>query len=181
MLEGKTVNLRVMEREDLELGIEWANNPEYFGEYQPFSQQSRTKLEKQYDKLTSEQKWFFIEKKDGTKIGSISYGPAGGALEIGYNIVSGERGKNYCTEAVEILIDFLFLSKEIVRIQAHIDLRNIASQRILERNGFKNEGAIRKFMFVRGEWRDMYLFSILREEWKEPKILKKQLKKCSLQ
>jgi len=27
--------------------------------------------------------------------------------------------------------------------------------------------------FMRGEWRDAYLYSVLREEWKEPKILTK--------
>jgi len=38
---------------------------------------------------------------------------------------------------------------------------------------FKKEGTVRKSFFMRGEWRDAYLYSILREEWKEPKILTK--------
>jgi RimJ/RimL family protein N-acetyltransferase len=33
------------------------------------------------------------------------------------------------------------------------------------------EGTLRKSFFMRGEWRDSYIYSILREEWKEPKIL----------
>lgn len=173
MLEGKSVNLRIVEKEDLALGVEWINNPEYFGEYQPLSQQSRSELEKQYDKLGPEEKWLFIEKKDGTKIGTISYGPVGKAFDIGYNIVVAERKKNYGTEAVGIIVDFLFLSKETVRVQAQIDPRNMASQKVLESNGFKKEGTIRKSMFIRGEWRDMILYSILREEWKEPKIVTK--------
>jgi ribosomal-protein-alanine N-acetyltransferase len=49
----------------------------------------------------------------------------------------------------------------------------VASQKVLEKNGFKKEGTIRKEEFVRGEWRDKYLYSILREEWKEPRILTK--------
>jgi RimJ/RimL family protein N-acetyltransferase len=69
------------------------------------------------------------------------------------------------------MLDYLFLSKNIVRIQARTDLRNVASQKILEKAGFKKEGVVRKSSFVRGEWRDRYLYSILREEWKEPKIL----------
>lgn len=165
------MNLRVVEKEDLALGIEWINNPEYFGEYQPLSQQSRTELEKQYDKLAPEEKWFFIEKKDGTKIGTISYGPVGAAFEIGYNILTRERSKNYGTEAVGIIVDFLFLSKETTRIQAHVDTRNIASQKVLEKNGFKKEGTVRKFMFIRGEYRDAYVYSVLREEWKNPRTL----------
>lgn len=84
-----------------------------------------------------------------------------------------ERRKGYCTEAVEIMVDYLFLSKDMVRIQAHTDVRNIVSQKVLEHAGFRREGTIRKSSFVRGEWRDMFLYSILREEWKEPRILEK--------
>jgi RimJ/RimL family protein N-acetyltransferase len=32
---------------------------------------------------------------------------------------------------------------------------------------------VRKRIFVRGEWKDEFLYSILREEWKEPRILPK--------
>ena len=71
------------------------------------------------------------------------------------------------------MVDYLFLSKEIVRIQAHTDVRNVASQKVLEKAGFKKEGTVRKFSFIRGEWRDGLLYSLLREEWKEPKILTK--------
>ena len=77
------------------------------------------------------------------------------------------------SEAVKIIVDYIFLSKDTVRIQAHTDVRNIASQRVLEKASFKKEGVVRKSLFIRGEWRDAYLYSILREEWKEPKILTK--------
>jgi RimJ/RimL family protein N-acetyltransferase len=74
---------------------------------------------------------------------------------------------------VKILVDYLFLSKSIVRIQAKANPRNVASQRVLEKAGFKKEGLIRKDVFVRGQWQDGVLYSILREEWKEPKVLTK--------
>jgi len=173
LLEGKNVNLRVVEKEDLPLWADWNNNLEFFGEFIWFPQHSRTELTKRYDDLTPDNKWFFIEKKDGTKIGGIIHFLAGNLLEIGYSLVPSERGKGYCTEAVRILVDYLFLSKEIVRIQAYTDVRNVASQRVLEKAGFKKEGVVRKSHFTRGEWRDCCLYSTLREEWKEPKILTK--------
>ena len=52
-------------------------------------------------------------------------------------------------------------------------MRNVGSQKVLEHVGFRREGTIRKSSFVRGEWRDMFLYSILREEWKEPRVLAK--------
>jgi RimJ/RimL family protein N-acetyltransferase len=178
LLEGKKVNLRVIEKEDLRLVAEWLNNLDYWGEYLPLVQRSRTELEKEYDKQPPEEKWFIVEKKDGSKIGSIGYFSATGNItEIGYSLIPSERGKGYCTEATKILVDYLFLSKDIQRIQTHTDVRNAASKRVLEKTGFMKEGIVRKSLFARGEWRDMILYSILREEWKKPRILTEQLGK----
>jgi RimJ/RimL family protein N-acetyltransferase len=54
---------------------------------------------------------------------------------------------------------------------------NSASHRVLEKAGFTKEGIIRKSAFIRGEWKDGSLYSILREEWKEPKVLTRTEKK----
>jgi RimJ/RimL family protein N-acetyltransferase len=86
-------------------------------------------------------------------------------------LVPSERGKGYGTEALGIMVDYLFLSKEVMRIQVQTDVRNAVSQKVIEKVGFKREGTLRKDFFMRGEWVDAYIYSILREEWKEPKIL----------
>jgi RimJ/RimL family protein N-acetyltransferase len=177
LLEGKLVNLRVMEKEDLPLFAEWVNKPEFIGEYNPLRQTSRTETEKDYEKSTLEQTGFIIEKKDGSKVGYICHfilvHPAGKLLEIGYFLAPSERGKGNGTEAVEIMVDYLFLSKDMMRVQACTDSRNLASQKVLEKTGFKKEGTMRKCLFVGGQLRDACLYSVLREEWKEPKILTK--------
>jgi diamine N-acetyltransferase len=171
VLEGKNMNLRIVEKEDLPFFTDWYNDPEFFGEFVWLPQQSRTEREKWYENLPADARFFFIEKKDGTKIGTIAHFLSGGRMEVGYLLIPNERRKGYCSEAVTVMVDYLFLSKNIMRVQAMTDLRNIASQRVLEKVGFEKEGIIRKSDFARGEWRDNYLFSILREEWKEPKIL----------
>ena len=175
MLEGKLVNLRVMEKEDLPLFAEWANMPEFFGEYNPLRQISKMEIEKDFEKSTLEEGQFIVEKKDGSKIGYICHfvlvHPCGKLLEIGYSLVPNERGKGIGTEAVEIMVDYLFLSKDKMRIQACTDTRNVASQKVLEKAGFRKEGTMRKYFFLRGELRDACVYSILREEWKEPKVL----------
>ncbi len=164
-----------MEKDDLPLLTEYENDPKFWGELAvfPLLQKSKTDQEKEYDKRSPEENWFLIEKKDGTKIGTAFHFPNGRMLEIGYALVPSERRKGYGTEAAKIMVDYLFLSKEIMRIQACTDVRNIVSQKVLEKIGFKREGIIRKYVFVCGEWRDALLYSILREEWKEPKILTK--------
>ena len=171
LLEGKRLNLRIIDREDLSLIQEWVNDQKFMGEFEPFLQETKVSLEKQYDQLKDGQ-WFFIETKDKAKIGYICHYLVGGHLtELGYALVPSERGKGYGTEAVKIIVDYLFLSKSIVRIQVQTDEENKASQRILEKSGFKKEGTIRKSFFLKGEYRDQALYSILRSEWNEPKIL----------
>jgi ribosomal-protein-alanine N-acetyltransferase len=172
LLEGTTVNLRVVEKEDFLMVAEWFNNPEFSGEYDPLDeQQSRVDIEKRYENRGPDQKWFIIEKKDGTAIGFAGSSVVGRLLEIGYALVSSERRKGYGTEAAKVLVDYLFLSKDIVRIQAGTHIENKASQKVLEKAGFTKEGIVRKEMFVRGKWTDFYRYSILREEWKTPRIL----------
>jgi len=174
LLEGKNVNLRIVEKEDVSLAHEWMNDPKFTGEFIGPMQTTREEFEKMGSSNSPfAMKVFFIEKKDGTKIGLINhfiqYLGLGELLEIGYMMVPSERGKGYCTEAVKIMVDYLFLSMNISRVQALISIGNKTSERVLEKAGFTREGTIRRH--VRGERRDAYLYSILREEWKEPKIL----------
>ncbi|MFX0008654.1 MAG: GNAT family N-acetyltransferase [Candidatus Hermodarchaeota archaeon] len=176
MLEGKNINLRAMELEDIPILSEWLNNLKFQGEYTPLIQRSTTELSKRFSDISEDHKEFIIEKKDGTKIGLIIYFIVQGGpyhlLEIGYYMIMSERRHGYCTEAVQVFTDFLFLSHAIERIQATTDSRNDASQRVLQKAGFSKEGIIRKAVFMKGEYVDVTLFSILREDWKEKKILK---------
>lgn len=170
MLKGKIVNLKFAEKDDVSLVAQWWSNSQYMGEYQDVLTIPKAKLEKVMLKDTN---FFIIEKKGGTKIGHINGWMRGRTMEIGFALVPSERGKGYGTEAIEIMVDYLFLTKVIVRIQAPTETRNMPAQKALDKAGFANEGTMRKSHYVRGEYRDMYLYSILRREWKEPKKLAK--------
>jgi hypothetical protein len=61
LLEGKNVNLKIMEKEDLPLFAEWFNKPEVFGEYNPLHQMSRTEAEKMFEN-PHEEKSFIIAR-----------------------------------------------------------------------------------------------------------------------
>jgi hypothetical protein len=56
--------------------------------------------------------------------------------------------------------------------RTHKSIRNKASQRVLEKTGFQKE-VLRKVGYIRGKRADACIYSTLREEWKEPKILAK--------
>jgi ribosomal-protein-alanine N-acetyltransferase len=178
LLEGKSVNLRVVEREDVDYLVECVNGRPW-GEYVGVSEQiTKSQQMKYFDDPSSftvltESKWLIAQKKDGTKIGLMNHRLTlpHRCVEISYGLTPEEQGKGYGTEATQLMVDYLFLSKDIERIQAVINVRNMASQRVVEKVGFKREGLLRKMRFVAGKWIDFYLYSILREEWKEPRIL----------
>ena len=178
LLEGKSVNLRVVEKDDLDFFVESMNDVDFDSEFLPISQTSKAEALRKFDNpsqvaVLCERQRFIIEKKGGTRIGTIAhwFTQPERFLEIGYDIVRSERGKKYGTEAVQLMVDYLFLSKDVARIQAFTDVRNKASQRVLEKAGFKREGTLRKAGFVRGQRADAYVYGIIREEWKEPRIL----------
>jgi len=181
LLEGKSVNLRVREKEDVDFLYECYSDIDFWGDNPPaYEQTPKWLLMKEPDNPTDKQKviefkTFIIQKKDGTRIGIVWHlvNQPSGTMEIGYFLIPSERGKGYGTEAAQLMVDFLFLFRNIVRIQATTNLRNKASQRILEKAGFRIEGTMRKFQFVKGVWTDYCLHSVLREEWKGPKILTK--------
>ncbi|MFX1236289.1 MAG: GNAT family N-acetyltransferase [Promethearchaeota archaeon] len=173
MLEGQNINLRICEKDDLPLIAKWINNPEFLGEYFSPHQWSFLDNEKAQGNDPFEFTRFIIEKKDGSKIGVAVHfymiNPYCKTMEIGYVMNPSERGKGYTTEATTILVDYLFLTRDLSCIQAFIDIRNIASQKVVEKIGFTKEGEIRKRFFIRGDWRNSYLYSILKEEWKKPR------------
>jgi ribosomal-protein-alanine N-acetyltransferase len=177
MLIGRNINLRVVEQSDIELYHHWINSREVAGKYNPWRQISKDMLVNLYKDMPEGSQIYIIEKKDQTRIGAVANftvkTSAYELLEIGFFLDTFERRKGYCTEAVMILVDYIFLSKDIPRIQAISDLQNIGAHKVLEKAGFIREGVIHCMMFNQGEWRDAALYSILRRDWEGPKILSK--------
>jgi len=93
---------------------DWLNDPKFMGEYE--SQETVADLQKSFSRPGSQ--WFFVMKKDGSRIGWAAQYFEGSQVMIGFGIVPNQRGKGYATEAATIIVDYLFLTKNIVRIQA---------------------------------------------------------------
>jgi RimJ/RimL family protein N-acetyltransferase len=175
VLEGKLVNLRVVDKEDVELLHKWTNDIDFMGEFFFARQQSLAETEKRmFNEFSPDHGSFIVEKKDGTKVGVVHHFLSKiffDVVEIGYMITPEERGNGYCSEAMGILVDYLFILKNIHRIQALIDEGNLASQKVAEKNGFIREGVIRNVGFLQGRMRDGVLYSVIREDWRKPRIL----------
>ena len=62
------------------------------------------------------------------------------------------------------MVDALFAHTDVHRIAASIDPANVASMRVLEHLGFRDEGTSRRAERVRGEWLDEMRFALLRDD-----------------
>lgn len=86
-------------------------------------------------------------------------GAIGWALGIRY------RGRGYATEAAEALMEYGFASLGLHRTYAETSSANLASRRVTERLGMRQEGHLREAIFEDGEWLDMLIYGILADEW----------------
>lgn len=170
-LLGEKVKLRPVDASDMDDLYNWWNDPEFAGEYAGHNPKSRNEVRE-----LVKGGWFYVisSRSDDKKIGFIAYYPVRQdylhLFEIGYRMKPSERRKGYTTEAARLLVHYLFTTKrEIERIESVTDVENVPSQRVLEKNGFKREGKLRKRFCNKGEYRDEYMYSLLREEWEKVK------------
>lgn len=82
--------------------------------------------------------------------------------ELGYYIGENFWGQGIGTEAIRLACKQVFGSTDIVRIYAEPFAENVASCRVLEKNGFVLEGILRKNAFKNGVFRDMKLYALVK-------------------
>jgi len=75
------------------------------------------------------------------------------------------QGRGFATEATKAIIDFCFSHTELQRIWTDVDIRNIASWKVLEKCGFTREGMIRQGKMV-NTWCDYYIYGLLKTDIK---------------
>jgi len=83
---------------------------------------------------------------------------------LGYWVGEKFAGKGYMTHAVKALVPFIFRTLGLHRIEAACLTGNLASQKLLARCGFRQEGLARRYLLINGEWADHLLFALLKEE-----------------
>ena len=65
--------------------------------------------------------------------------PVDGSVEIGYGLAEAFRGRGIGSEAVRQLGELLLARPDVRRLTAEVLLDNVASHRVLEKNGFAVE------------------------------------------
>jgi RimJ/RimL family protein N-acetyltransferase len=84
--------------------------------------------------------------------------------EIGYWLAKPYWGKGIMTDAVKTFVGYAFGELQLLRLTAHVFEFNASSARVLEKNGFRLEGRLRKHFRKDDELLDARLYGLLKED-----------------
>ena len=86
-------------------------------------------------------------------------------VNLGYWMGEAYAGQGMMTEAVGAVVPFCFGTLGLHRIHAACLPHNMASRRVLEKNGFREEGYADGYLQIDGKWADHVLFGLTRERF----------------
>ncbi|MEP7256212.1 MAG: GNAT family protein [Ferruginibacter sp.] len=105
------------------------------------------------------------EKKMVGRIGMHHINPQNKIGEIGYWLADGLQGRGIVTKCCKALINYGFTDLDLNRIEIKCATRNDKSRTIAEKLKFKQEGILRQAELLNGEFIDLYLYAMLKDEW----------------
>lgn len=172
MLFGERVSLRPVREADLEWFYDGYSDLRNRGDHYPLRIRSEPTFRRSFaeDGLWSlDEGTLLIVDASGARLGYIEFFRAIhylDAYEIGYLLFdSAAAGRGSVTEACRLLVDHLFETTRINRLELRIHPDNGASIRIADKCGFALEGRARGAWYHRGRHHDLHVYAMLRAEW----------------
>jgi ribosomal-protein-alanine N-acetyltransferase len=171
MLTGKTIRLRLLREDDLARVYEFHQDISNRGLYFPIGVMAEPVFRSRFQESgfwEENEGMLLIVNGEDEIIGHIEFFRTLAyldELELSYHIYTTEqRSKGAATEAVKLMVGYLFDSKKVNRIRLIIHPDNAASKRIAQKCGFKYEGLARGAWFNRGRNHDVEVHALLRNE-----------------
>lgn len=100
-------------------------------------------------------------------IGHFKIQPQNYRAEIGYMILPEYHGQGIVAEAIKEVVRYGFEEMNLHSIEAIIDPNNLASERVLQKNGFVKEAHILENEFFDGKFIDTVIYSLLKRDFKK--------------
>lgn len=100
-------------------------------------------------------------------IGHYRIQPQNYRAEIGYMLLPDFHGKGIVTEAIKAALIYGFEVMHLHSIEAVIDPDNIASEKVLQKNGFVKEAHILENEYFDGKFLDTVIYSLLKRNFKK--------------
>lgn len=116
--------------------------------------------------------WAIEAKEDKTVIGNITANASYPSLEmceIGYILGSAWWNKGYAREALEEVLNYLFLHEGFYLVEAKYNITNTASGKLLNKVGMRQDGILRdrRRDKITGERNDLVICSMLKREYED--------------
>lgn len=104
---------------------------------------------------------------DDTCIGCIDVRPDFPDEKAGFGYVLSREhwGKGYMTEALFLLMEVMFETLELSRMESHHFAGNDASGKVMTNCGLLREGCAPRWVKVKGVFQDVVHYGVLREQW----------------
>lgn len=167
--------LRPFTRRDLDRFAAYRNHPDV-ARYQGWSSYSlddALEFFAQQEPLAfdTDATWFQIaaeHRAEGVLIGDVAvhFFDEGRQAELGVTFDIDAQRHGYALEAVSRVVELLFDGFGKHRLVATVDALNDRAQHLLERLGFRREGAYRQNVFFKGAWGDEFGYALLASEWR---------------
>jgi ribosomal-protein-alanine N-acetyltransferase len=171
MLKGTSITLRPVHENDLDQLYAYHMDIDNRGDFFPRGVLSQPAYRKHF------QESGFWSKDDGMLVivnaadeilGHIEFFKTVNYLdeyELSYQVyATDQRNKGIATEAVNLLVRYLFQTKNINRIRLVIHPGNVASRRLAEKCGFRHEGTARGAWYHKGQHHDVEIYAILHDD-----------------
>ena len=174
-LEGEEVTLHPVEESDVQFVRRCMNDPRVWRPALDVNPTNRAQAEEFFESVVCDEGSVHCLAYDGDEpLGVVSltmskYGPSetdrSRDAELAYWFAPDHHGRRYGSDAAGRLVRYAFEDRNLRRLTAHVGSFNDASVGLLESLGFEREGTMREATWFRGDYRDAYMYGLLRDEW----------------
>lgn len=167
-LVSERLVLRTMVKEDVPALEEWIRDRaiyKYWGQSMGRTDKNPSLMFQKEKRATKSFHWGIALRETNKVIGEfwVYLIENNRMAKVAYRIGEQYKGNGYATEALQMVVKFCFEQTELKRLWTDVDVRNIASCKVLEKGGFSKEGLIREGKMV-STYCDHYLFGLLRSD-----------------
>ena len=170
------IYLRALELDDYKKSIKWRNDDDIWStvvgsKYFVSSVYEKKWVEDSIFNTQKDLKLAICLKENDEYIGNIYLTDIDYKNKnAGYSIMIGEKhywGQGLAKEAILLILKYAFMDLGLIRVQARYLNNNLRSINTAKKCGFKEEGLLRKAVFKNGDYQDIKIMSIIRDDFNQ--------------
>lgn len=168
------VILRKIGMENVDDVYEYASN-ENTTRYLAWQTHQSKKFTKNYVKFLQKQykageffDWGINLRENGKMVGTCGFTSINSEhsrAEIGYVVNPEYWGQGIATASAKLVTSFAFEQLGINRLEAKFIIGNSASEAVMKKIGMQKEGVLREYMFVKGNYEDICIYSMTAQDY----------------